>query len=109
MRGKAFHPCAAALAVLLVMTSVKMAMAKCGRYPVTASGVPVHFLYKKKGGKSPEETAQAAWEHLVAWQYGKEFANWKNARQGRIDCWLPNRSYTQCKAVGIPCDGKGDD
>ena len=97
------------VAVFALMLTAGTATAKCLRYKVVASGVPVHFLYAKKGGKSPEEAAQAAWEHLVAWQYGREFANWKNTSQGRIDCWLPNRSYTQCKAVAIPCDGKTDD
>ncbi len=96
------------VAALVLAFGAQAATAECVRARVMASGVPVHFLYKQKDGRSPEEMAQAAWEHLVAWQFGKEYASWKNARRRRIDCWLPNRSKTQCKAEAIPCDGKGD-
>ncbi len=107
MKTKPFHPGTLTLAAALALSlAAGTAAAECKRYKVIASGIPVHFLYGKKGDKSPEEAAQAAWEHLVAWQYGREFASWKNAELGRIDCWLPNRSYTQCKAEAIPCDGK---
>ncbi len=110
MKTKSFHPVAPALAAALLLSlAAGTAMAECKRYPVIASGVPVNFMYRKKGGRSPEEMAQAAWEHLVAWQYGREFADWNNAERKRIDCWLPNRSYTQCKAVAVPCDGKTDE
>jgi len=107
MKRKVPHPGVLFAAVMLsVLLAASTAVAECKRYKVIASGVPVHFLYAKQGGKSPEEAAQAAWEHLVTWQYGKAFASWKNAQRGRIDCWLPNRSYTQCKAEAVPCDGK---
>ncbi len=107
MKMKSFHAVVPALAAAFILSlAAGTAAAECKRYPVTASGVPVNFMYRKTGGKSPEEEAQAAWEHLVAWQYGKEYASWENAERKRIDCWLPNRSYTQCKAMAIPCDGK---
>ncbi len=94
------------LAGIVLAAAARPAGAECARYGVIASGRPVHFLYAKRGERSPEEEARLAWEHLVAWQYGKDFADWKKARNGKIECRMPSRSYTLCTATAIPCDGR---
>ena len=108
MKTKLFRAGALAVAALGLALQAAAARAECKRYPVMASGVPVNFLQEKQGGPSAEETAQAAWEHLVAWQYGKQFADWKKAERGKVECRLLNRSYQQCTAMAWPCDGRED-
>ncbi len=94
----------ALLASAFLLTAAQAASARCLRMRIIASGKPVHFLDKE--AHKAENNAISAWEYLAARQAGKAFAKWKNARGGKIECWLPNRSNTQCKAIATPCDGK---
>ncbi len=88
----------------LMLPGVPPAAARqdCVGYKVIASGLPVIFTDPDREEKA-RRNAVAAWEYLAAWQAGADHAIWVHADFRKIDCWLPDRSHTQCMAIGQPC------